>query len=389
MRIFEYQAKSILLRAGIPVPEGFAASHSKTVQTDSKCMEPPFMVKAQVLAGSRKEAGAVLIAPDRKSAESAAAGLLGSVFGPAGSRPVMVRLVLVERMEDVAAEMYAAVAFDRDSACVSLLVSGQGGTGVEKARPLRIPLTATDPEYGFSPCLSLETATAMGLSGTAALEASEVLRKLVRLFFRYECTLVEINPLALTRDGRVVCLDAKMEFDDYALFRHPEIAALSGPAALEENISICGGRVPFVRLHGAVGLIANGAGLAMATADALAAAGTPASAFCDIGGAATSSDVEEAVSVVLSDSGTRRLLVHVYGGIVRCDAVAEGLVSALKRSEILPDVTVRFEGNRKQEGLALLAASGLPFRIAGSFAEAVAGVGVNPSGFHTNRPERS
>lgn len=278
---------------------------------------------------------------------------------------------------------------------------------MEKAEPVRFPLTASDPEHGFSAHLSLEAAAAMGLSGTAALETAGVLSGLVRFFFVHECTLVEINPLALTLDGRVVCLDAKMEFDDYALFRHPEIAALSDASAafsfmdgaascgsgrssydftetdaegitealrlpaLEENASICGGRIPFVRMDGEVGVLANGAGLAMATADALAAAGAPASAFCDIGGAASAADVEEAAAAVLAVPGTRRLLVHVYGGIVRCDAVAEGLVSALRMRDDRPEVTVRFEGNRRQEGLALLAASGIPFRIAGSFGEAV------------------
>ncbi|MBN2201584.1 acetate--CoA ligase family protein [bacterium] len=409
MRIFEYQAKFLLTQSGIPVPEGFAASHSKTVQAASKCIQPPFVVKAQVLSGGRKEAGGIRIVSGRLEAVSVASGLLGSVLKPAGSGPVLVRLVLVERMEDVAAELYAAVALDRDSGRVSLLVSGKGGTGVEEAEPVRFPLTASGPEHGFSPGLPLEAAAAMGLSGTTALDAARVLSELVRFFFLHECTLVEINPLALTRDGRIVCLDAKMEIDDYSLFRHPETAVLSepsvafscldGPAsgrsgrssydftesdargiaealtlsALEENASICGGRIPFVRMAGEVGVLANGAGLAMATTDALAAAGVPASAFCDIGGAASAADVEEAVIAVLSAPGTRRLVVHVYGGIVRCDAVAEGLVSALKRTGLSPEITVRFEGNRKQEGLDLLAASGIPFRIAGSFEEAVGG----------------
>ncbi len=407
MRIFEYQAKFLLMRSGIPIPAGFTASHSKTVQAASKCIQQPFMVKAQVPAGSRKAAGGVRSASDRLEAERAASGLLGSVLNPAGSGPYTVRLVLVERMDDVVSEMYAAVALDRDSACVSLLLSGKGGTGVEAGDPVRIPLTASDPEHGFSAVLSMQAAAAMGLSGKTALETARVLSGLVRLFYQHECTLAEINPLALTRDGRIVCLDAKMDFDDYGLFRHPEIGALSDPSvafscldgpasggsgsfsydftesdahgiaealrlsALEENASICGGRIPFVRMNGDVGLIANGAGLAMATADALAAAGASASAFCDIGGAASAADVEEAVAAVLAVPATRRLLVHVYGGIVRCDVVAEGLVSALKSRASRPEVTVRFEGNRKQEGLALLAASGLPFRIAGSFGEAV------------------
>lgn len=407
MRVFEYQAKSLLAASGIPVPAGFAASHSKTVQAASKCIQPPFMVKAQVLSGYRKEAGGVRMASDRLEAESVASRLLGLVLRPAGSGPQTVRLVLVERKEDAVAEMYAAVALDRDSGRVSLLVSGKGGTAVEAVEPVRFPLTASDPEHGFSPGLSLEAAAAMGLHGKEAVEAARVLSGLVRFFFLRECTLVEINPLAHTRDGRVVCLDAKMEFDDYSLFRHPEIAALSDASvafslmdgaasggsgrspydftetdaegitealrlsALEENAAIGGGRIPFVRMDGEVGVLANGAGLAMATADALAAAGFPASAFCDIGGAASASDVEEAVAAVLSAPGTRRLVVHVYGGIVRCDAVAEGLVSALRKRDVRPEVTVRFEGNRKREGLALLAASGLQFRIAGSFGEAV------------------
>lgn len=411
MRVFEYQAKFLLSRSGIVAPAGFAASHSKTVQAASKCIQPPFMVKAQVLSGSRKDAGGVLAAPDRKSAESAAARLLGSVLMPAGGGPVPVRLVLVERMEDVAAEMYAAVALDRDSGRVSLLVSGKGGTGVESGEPVRFPLTASDPEHGFSAAVSRQAAAAMGLHGKEAVEAARVLSELVRFFFLHECALVEINPLGLTVDGRLVCLDAKMEFDDYSLFRHPEIAALSDPSvafsfmdgsasggsgrssydlteadaegitealrlsALEENAAICGGRIPFVRMDGEVGVLANGAGLAMATADGLAAAGSPASAFCDIGGAASAGDVEEAVAAALAAPGTRRLVVHVYGGIVRCDVVAEGLVSALRGRESRPGVTVRFKGNRKGEGLALLAASGFAFRVAGSFAEAVEGGG--------------
>jgi succinyl-CoA synthetase beta subunit len=409
MRILEYQAKFLLRQAGIPIPPGFVASHSKSPLRLPKCMAPPVIVKAQVAAGSRNEAGAVRIAATPEEAESAISCLLNGRFESADGSSLPIRRVLVERLEDAVAEAYASVALDRDSSAVILLTSASGGTAVESSgRVRRTPLVLRDRERGLEPDLALAAAAGFGWPREATERAADLLRRLAGVFFRHECVLAEVNPLGLTRDGRVVALDAKMEVDDYALFRHPEVTALASPGHPAEGAGLFGaderegpetagaraagapdpdrgrdrsaaadlsesggGRIPFVRLGGRVGLIANGAGLAMATADALAAAGRPAASFCDIGGAATPEDAARAVTAVLDDSAPPILLVHVFGGIVRCDAVAEGVVRALSGSVRKPRCVVRFEGNRKDEGLAVLTASGLDFRVAESFEEAV------------------
>jgi succinyl-CoA synthetase beta subunit len=409
MRILEYQAKFLFRQAGIPVPPGFVASRSKSPRRLPKCMAPPVIVKAQVAAGSRKEAGAVRIAATPEEAESAISGLLNGRFVSADGSSLEVRRVLVERLEDTVAEAYASVVLDRDSSAAFLLTSASGGTGVESSgRIRRTPLAVRDRERGLEPDLALRVAAGFGWPREAAERTADLLCRLTGVFFGHECVLAEVNPLGLTRDGRVVALDAKMEVDDYALFRHPEVTALASPGHPAEGAGLFGpdeweapetaggsasgapdpdrdwdrsavvdrsesgaGRIPFIRLGGRVGLIANGAGLAMATADALAAAGLPAASFCDIGGAATPEDAARAVAAVLADPAPAVFLVHVFGGIVRCDAVADGVVKALSGSVRTPRCVVRFEGNRKEEGLAVLSASGLDIRVAESFEEAV------------------
>jgi len=372
MRLHEYQAKQLLNAAGICSPAGFVTEHSNVVASRAKCMGPRLAVKAQVHAGNRGRLGAVRIVRSPGEAETAASALIGSAIGGrpgnAGSRPV--RRVLVEEAPDVLSEKYIAFVLDRGTGDPLLLVSAAAGADVESARPAVFPLSAAEKAGGLTDGSVRAATLRMEFQPALAEEAGRMIRRLASFFFENECLLLEINPLAVTADSRLVALDAKIEFDDNALFRHPELASLRD--ATEEGTAAVGpGGVPIVLLGGDVGILANGAGLSMAVMDGLRIRGGAAANFLDIGGGASVEDVRAAVEWLLRNDRIRVLLVHIFGGIVRCDRIAEGMLLAFHSTAVRKPMVVRFEGTNSGQGLILLGRSGLRPVFAGSLGEAV------------------
>jgi succinyl-CoA synthetase beta subunit len=372
MRIHEYQAKALFTRYGILTPIGFVAEDSKVVGLRAKCMVRRLAVKAQVHSGGRWKNGAVRIVQSVQEAKAAAAELLGSTFrsNQTGVRGKPIRSVLVEEALEVVSEKYLSIVIDRQSASPILFASPTAGVEVESIRPFKFLLSFADGAWDLSDQQVREAAYKLTLTESLADEGVRLIRNLLKLFFEKDCVLLEINPLAVTRGGRLVVLDAKIEFDDNGLFRHPELASLRD-SEQEGVIAVGKTGVPFVRLEGNIGLIVNGAGLAMATMDGLGLHGGKAANFLDIGGRVTTEDVEEAMGLLLREEGIRAILIHVFGGIVKCDRVAEGLLRALGRMSVSVPVVVRFAGTNSAEGLELLKMSGSNFIAAESFGEAV------------------
>jgi succinyl-CoA synthetase beta subunit len=368
MRIQEYQAKQLLRAAGIHTPAGFVADHSNVVPSRAKCMAPPFMVKAQVLAGGRGKRGLVTKVRSVPEAEATASRWIGSPFG-ADEAPV--RRVLVEEAPDVASEHYVAFVLDRASGGPLLLMSSHAGADVEAAGPERFPLSAAG-RADIPGRTVREAVRGLDLPDSLAEEAALVIRRLASVFFGKECLLLEINPLAVTAGPRLTALDAKIEFDDAALFRHPELVPFRD--AEGEGAETAGpSRVPPVRLGGSVGLMVNGAGLSMATMDGLKLHGAESANFLDMGGGASAEDVRAAMDWMLRNGNVRAVLVHIFGGIVKCDLAAEGMLLAVRgvSASVRKPVVVRFAGTNSAEGLELLRNSGMDFVFADSFREAV------------------
>jgi succinyl-CoA synthetase beta subunit len=370
MRIHEYQAKKLLAGFGVPVPRGEAVGTSAAARAAAETIGGPVVVKAQVHAGGRGLAGGILKAATPTEAAAAAAGLLGrplvtSQSGPSGR---VVRCVLVEETLAIARELYVGVTVDREAARIALLVSARGGVEIETlavSEPGLVLKLTVDPAAGFTLAGARRAAAALGLGGPALEEAGALVASLVRSFEKTDASLIEINPLVLTQSATLVAADAKMEFDDNALFRQPEIRALSDPeeGSLEEAEAARAG-LSFVRLEGDVGCMVNGAGLAMATMDLIAQAGGRPANFLDVGGGVSEDAVAKAFALLTSDPRVRSVLVNIFGGIVRCDLVARGIVRAARERGVRVPVVTRMEGTNADLGREILAGSGLPFSSA-------------------------
>ncbi len=370
MRLHEFQAKKLLAGFGLPVPKGQAVATAAEARAAAEDIGGPVVVKAQVLAGGRGVAGGVLAAATPAEAAMAAERLLGRPLATAQSGPAgrLVRRVLVEEKLSVARELYVAVTLDRAAAGIAVLASPRGGVDIET-------LALTDPGLIFketlgqpagpSPELTGRAAAALGLTGPPLDRAAGLMADMVRAFEANDATLVEINPLALTAAGSLAALDAKVEIDDNALFRHPDLRALADPdeRAPEENEAAAAG-LSFIRLDGDVGCLVNGAGLAMATMDLIALAGGRPANFLDIGGGVSEEAVARAFALLAAATGVRAVLINVFGGIVRCDLVARGIVRAAREGGLRIPVVTRMEGTNAELGRAILADSGLPFASA-------------------------
>jgi len=370
MRLHEYQAKNLLAGCGVPVPRGQVVSTAAEARAAAEDIGGPVVVKAQILAGGRGAAGGILKAASPAEAAVAAERLLGRPLVTAQSGPAgrIVRRVLVEEEMAIAREIYAAVVLDREAARIALLVSPRGGVDIEtlaRVDPSLVLEQPISPAAGFRPFQARSAAAALGLTGAPAAAMTGLLAGIVRAFEAADASLVEINPLALTSAGALVAADAKIELDDNALFRHPDLRALADPdeRSPEENEAARAG-LSFVRLDGDVGCLVNGAGLAMATMDLIALAGGRPANFLDIGGGVSEDAVARAFALLTADPGVRAALVNIFGGIVRCDLVARGIVrAACERGARIPVVT-RMEGTNVELGRAILADSGLPFTTA-------------------------
>ena len=377
MNIHEYQAKGLLKEFGVPVPQGGLAVTPQEARAVAESLPGPvWVVKAQIHAGGRGKGGGVKVCKSPDAVEEAARAILGMQLvthqtGPEGKK---VHKVWVEQGTDIARELYLSVVLDRAAACLTVMASPDGGMDIEavaEKTPERIFTTRLDGCLRVWPYQAQSLFFGCGLTQAQVGEGVKLLQGLVELAAAKDATLVEINPLAVTGDGHLVALDAKMNFDESGLKRNPDIAALEDPEEgdpLERKGQEMG--VNYVRLDGYVGTMVNGAGLAMATMDAIKQAGALPANFLDAGGGASEETVAAGFSIMLSDPRVRGILINIFGGILRCDIVAQGVVNAARKVNLQLPLVVRLEGTNVEEGRRILRESGLKFETAASMAEA-------------------
>ena len=377
MKIHEYQGKEILRQFGVPVPRGIPAfTVQEAVEAAQKLGGPVWVVKAQIHAGGRGKGGGVKVSRSIDEVRANAKSILGMQLvthqtGPAGQK---VRRLLIEEGADIRKELYAAMVVDRGTQKVVLMASSEGGMDIEEVAartPDRIHKLFIDPAQGLSDVDADEIAAAIGIPDRARAQGRALFTALYKCFDATDASLAEINPLILTGDGRVVALDAKFNFDDNALFRHPEIAALrdldeEDPAEVEASRH----ELNYIQLDGDIGCLVNGAGLAMATMDTIKLYGGSPANFLDVGGGATNEKVTEAFKLMLRNAHLKAILVNIFGGIMKCDTIATGVIAACKAVNLQVPLVVRMKGTNEVEGKKLLADSGLPIISADTMAEA-------------------
>lgn len=377
MHIHEYQAKALFADFGIPVPRGAVATTVEEGMAAYAALDVPVgVVKAQIHAGGRGKGGGVRVCRSAEAVREAAEAILGMrlVTHQTGPEGKLVHAVLVEAGTDIAKELYAAVVLDRPAGRLAVMVSPDGGMDIETvaaSTPDRVYVEWLDAAHSLWPYQGRRLLSGCGLNAAQMVRGLDVLQRLVRLAVEKDATLVEVNPLVLTVNGELVALDAKLDFDDSALFRHPDIAALADPQetdALEQEAVAAG--LNYVRLSGSVGTLVNGAGLAMATMDAIKQAGAEPANFLDVGGGAQEETVAAGFRIMLRDPHVRGVLINIFGGILRCDVVAKGVVNAVRATGMNLPLVVRLEGTNVAEGRRILAESGLNFTTAQSMTEA-------------------
>lgn len=372
MYVHEHQAKDILARRGVAVPRGRLVSSARDTRVAAEELGGQAVVKAQIHAGGRGKAGGIRVAPSPEEAAALYERMIGSrlVTGQTGPSGRRVRRVYLEERLSADRELYAALSVDRGSGRVVIRASGDGGMDVEGKGAMSS--ITVDPAMGPAAFALRDLAAEIGLSGSLAASFSSMATMLYDAFVGLDCSLIEINPLAVVGE-RVVALDAKMAFDDNALYRHPEIAELRDIEEEEtEEFEASKYGLSYVKLDGSVGCLVNGAGLAMATLDAVTAAGGRPANFLDLGGGASEEAVRRAFELLVEDGRAKAALVNVFGGIVRCDAVARGVKAAIAATGTGIPVIVRFAGNRAAEGRAEMEALGARARFASSLQEAAA-----------------
>jgi len=377
MKIHEYQGKDILRRYGVPVPRGEPAySVEEAVAVAQRLGGPVWVVKAQIHAGGRGKGGGVKLARSLEEVRAHAQAILGMQLvthqtGPHGQK---VRRLLIEEGADIRKELYVGMVVDRATQKVCLMASSEGGMDIEEVAahtPEKIHRIAIDPASGLGDADADKVALAIGIPQAALAQARAALQGLHRAFWETDASLAEINPLVLTGDGRVVALDAKFNFDSNALFRHPELVALRDLDE-EDPAEIAASKfdLSYIQLDGDIGCLVNGAGLAMATMDTIKLyGGTPAN-FLDVGGGATAEKVTEAFKIMLGSSHVKAILVNIFGGIMKCDTIAEGVIAASRAVKLAVPLVVRMKGTNEAIGRKMLADSGLPIISADTMAEA-------------------
>jgi len=377
VKIHEYQGKDLFRKYGIAVPRGIPAfSVEDAVKAAKDLGGPVWVVKAQIHAGGRGKGGGVKLARSMDEVKSLAGTILGMQLvthqtGPTGQP---VRRLLIEEGADIKKELYAAMVVDRGSQRVVLMASADGGMDIEEVAaktPERIHKVYIDPPKGLTDAQSDEIARAIGISDAMLPQARAMFGGLYRLFVETDASLAEINPLIITGDVKLIALDAKLNFDANALFRHPDVVALrdldeEDPAEVEASKF----DLSYISLDGDIGCLVNGAGLAMATMDVIKLYGGNPANFLDVGGGATAEKVTEAFKIMLRNKGLKAILVNIFGGIMRCDVIAQGVIAASKAVSLKVPLVVRMKGTNEQEGRALLAQSGLPIINANDMAEA-------------------
>ncbi len=370
MKIHEYQAKAILREFGVPVPNGEVADTPAQAKAIASKLGGKVVVKAQVHAGGRGKAGGVKLADDPAGAEAAAKQILGMMLKTPQTPPEGIRVlkVLVEEASPIATELYLSITLDRAKATHVVMASQAGGMEIEEVaatHPEKILREWTDPALGLQPFQARNLAFGLGLSGDQFKAGVGLVLNLFRAYLDRDCSLAEINPLVLTRDGRVLALDAKLNFDDNALYRRKDIVALrdiNEETPLDVEASKYG--LNYIKLDGNVGCMVNGAGLAMATMDIIKLAGGEPANFLDVGGGASPEQIENAFRILSSDPSVKAVFINVFGGILRCDRLAEGVITAVRKLGLQMPVVVRMEGTNVELGKKMLAESGLNFASA-------------------------
>jgi len=377
MKIHEYQGKEILRQFGVPVPRGIPAfTVQEAVEAAQKLGGPVWVVKAQIHAGGRGKGGGVKVAKSIDELKELAGKILGMQLvthqtGPEGQK---VRRLYIEDGADIKNELYVSLVTDRATQKVALIASSEGGMDIEEvahSTPEKIITEMIDPLTGITPEQSKKIAAAIGLTGASVDQAVDLFAKLYKCYMDTDASLVEINPLNCDSKGNLIALDAKFNFDANALFRHPEIVALrdldeEDPAEVEASKF----DLAYISLDGNIGCLVNGAGLAMSTMDTIKLFGGEPANFLDVGGGATAEKVTEAFKIMLKNPEVKGILVNIFGGIMKCDTIAEGVITACKAVNLSVPLVVRMKGTNEELGKKMLAESGLPIISADTMAEA-------------------
>ncbi len=376
MKIHEYQAKAILREFGVPVPAGQVAETPSEARAIAEQIARRVVVKAQVHAGGRGKAGGIKLASSPVEAEAAARSILGMRLKTPQTPPegIEVRKALVEEAAPISRELYLSVTLDRARSALVVMASEAGGMEIEEVAarsPEKIVREWADPALGLQPFQARNLAFALGLAGDLHKAGVGAILNLFRCYLVRDCSLAEINPLVVTDDGRLLALDAKLNFDDNALFRQQSVLALRDEheeTPLEVDASRYG--LNYIKLDGNVGCMVNGAGLAMATMDIIKLAGGEPANFLDVGGGASAEQIENAFRILSSDASVKAVLINVFGGILRCDRLAEGVIAAVRTLGLTLPVVIRMEGTNVELGRQMLSESGLNFTNADSMGEA-------------------
>jgi succinyl-CoA synthetase beta subunit len=377
MKIHEYQAKAILARHGVPVPRGevvFDAADAADVA--ERLGGGPVVVKAQIHAGGRGKGGGVKVVKSLEEAEATAAKILRMNLvtyqtGPAGQ---IVHAVLIEQGVQIERELYLGIVLDRATERLVLMVSPEGGVEIEKVAedtPDRIFKEFIHPGIGLSAYQTRKLAFALGLQGPQVAQATKMMIALYKAYVATDASLLEINPLIVTASGDLLALDAKMAFDDNAMFRHPEFKDLRDTNE-EDPLEVEASKfnLNYIKLDGTIGCMVNGAGLAMATMDIIKLAGGEPANFLDVGGGANAEQIKNAFRILMADQAVRAVLINIFGGILRCDVLAEGVIAAVKELGVPVPIVIRMEGTNVEKGKQMLEESGLNFTTADTMSEA-------------------
>ena len=376
MKIHEYQAKALLAKHGVPVPQGevvFSAADAAGVAT--RLGGGTVVVKAQIHAGGRGKGGGVKVVKGPDEARATAEKMLGMNLvtyqtGPHGQK---VQRVLVEQGVRIQRELYLGIVLDRSSERLVLMVSPEGGVEIEKVAeesPEKIFKAFIHPGLGLTAFQTRQLAFALGLQGPQVAAAGKMMTALYNAFVASDASLLEINPLIVTEDGSLLALDAKMNFDDNALYRHPEIKELRDTAE-EDPLEVEASKysLNYIKLDGTIGCMVNGAGLAMATMDIIKLAGGEPANFLDVGGGANAEQIKNAFRILMADKSVKAVFINIFGGILRCDVLAEGVIAAVKDLGVPVPIVVRMEGTNVEKGKQMLKDSGLKFTTADTMAE--------------------
>ncbi len=377
MNVHEYQAKELMRKFGIKVLNGqVAKTVDEAVKGAEKLGGKVWVVKAQIHAGGRGKAGGVKLAKSLDEVKKYASEILGATLvthqtGPEGKK---VNTLLIEEGCNIKSEFYLGIVLDRNTSKVTFMASREGGVEIEEIahnNPDAIVKVAVDPSTGYGPYIGRVLSNALGLDAAQSKEADKFYKGLYSLYTESDCSIAEINPLVLTGEGEIIALDAKLNFDENALFRHPEIAAYRDlTEESEKEVEASKHGLSYIELDGNIGCLVNGAGLAMATLDIIKLHGGNAANFLDVGGGATKEAVEQAFRIILSDPNVKAILVNIFGGIMKCDIIAEGVIAAAKAVHLSVPLVVRLEGTNVELGKKILSESGLAVTAASDLGDA-------------------